>query len=174
MREPTPLTGSHALIDSRDDRWSRRQPLLRGEHSWRHCFHFPREEAEAQRGQVQIYTHTASAKGTDCGGLRKFSPVRRLPEGGDGNQDGACACACASIQSPTAPPSQPGGRVPQQGEARGQVRPAGSGAVTVAGTAGSPGTLGVRAGLSQGIFPGSFPSAGPPPRPAPPRAVPKQ
>ena len=80
MREPTPLTGSHALIDSRDDRWSRRQPLLRGEHSWRHCFHFPREEAEAQRGQVQIYTHTASAKGTDCGGLRKFSPVRRLPE----------------------------------------------------------------------------------------------
>lgn len=30
MWEPTPLTGSHTLIDSRDDRWSRRQPLLGG------------------------------------------------------------------------------------------------------------------------------------------------
>lgn len=100
---------SHALIDSRGNRWAR--PVPRQEHLGGHCFHFPREEAEAQSGRVQIYTPTSPRKERNDGG--DFHPTQQLPEGGDGNQDlgGGGVCVHLDFDSP---PSQPRCRPLQQ------------------------------------------------------------
>lgn len=96
---------SHALIDSRGNRWAR--PVPRQEHLGGHCFHFPREEAEAQSGRVQIYTPTSPRKERNDGG--DFHPTQQLPEGGDGNQDlGGGGVVCPSrLRQPPFPAQMP-------------------------------------------------------------------